>query len=282
MATKIRSATRNDVPVICRFVTNLAEYEKLLDEVHFTAPLYRQHLFDTPTDFRPEVLIAETNTYDPAGFALYIQISGSAVYLEDLFVDPVLRGKGIGIAILAHLAEVAVKRGVTELQWNCLDWNKSSIDFYESLGAVQVPNHLAYRISGDSLDKSVGIIELSEFKIKRGIDGENSQVLVTHIPTKVSIEFSLSFTTFNGTPVIYVTDVSPKNESIPDNLIRYLIREAQVNEYSRVDICLDPTSQRQTVLRLITEFGAIEMVGWIPFRLRGEALYELAKRTSSV
>jgi len=65
-------------------------------------------------------------------------------------------------------------------------------------------------------------------------------------------------------------------------LIRYLIREAQVHGYSRIDICLDPTSQRQTVLRLITEFGAIEIVGWIPFRLRGEALYELAKRTSSV
>jgi GNAT superfamily N-acetyltransferase len=282
MPPRIRVATRDDVPTICRFVTMLAEYEKLLHQVQFTESLYRKYLFDDLSEFRPEVVVAETESGQPAGFALYIRISQTSLHLEDLFVDPSLRGKGIGMSLLASLAREALKRGMTELQWNCLDWNQPSIDFYESLGAVRVANRFAYRIAESSLDKDIGEIEINELMITRGIQGDPTPILVTHNVTKVSVEYSLSFTTFNGTPVIYVTDVDLKDGPIPDILVRYLIREAQFSGYSRIDVCLDPTCQLKAAQRLMSDFGAIEMVGWIPFRLQGEPLNRLAKRTSSV
>lgn len=282
MPACIRVATREDVPTICRFVTMLAEYEKLLHQVQFTESLYRKYLFDDLTEFRPEVIVAETEFGRPAGFALYIRISQTSLHLEDLFVHPSLRGKGIGMSLLASLAGEALKRGMTELQWKCLDWNQPSIDFYESLGAVRVASRFAYRIAGASFKEDVGEIDINEIKITRGIEGDRTPISVTHNATKVSVEYSLSFTTFNGTPVIYVTDFDHKDGPIPDILVRYLIREAQISGYSRIDVCLDPTSQQKAAQRLMSEFGAIEMVGWIPFRLQGEALRRLAKRTSSV
>ena len=278
---QVRKSIPEDVPLICRFVTKLAEYEKLLDQVTFTEDLYRRFLFDTPPKFRPEVLISETPEGSPVGFCLFIQISEEAIHLEDLFVDPRMRGKGMGISLLSHLAKEAVSRGISELQWNCLSWNQPSIDFYTSIGAAQVPNRLAYRITGEHLAKRVEAVDTHRFRVTDGTNQGCAPINVTHIPSDVSVRYSLSFTTFNGTPVIYVTDVSPTNSEIPDELVRYLIRQAQTNGYSRIDVCLDSHTQNIAAKRLIDQYGAVEMHGWIPFRLAGNSLKQLAERATS-
>ena len=279
----VRRSHESDVPIICEFVKRLADYEKLLDEVRFTESSYRRYLFDDPPKFRPEVMIAESSDREATGFALFIQISPSAIHLEDLFVDPQMRGKGMGISLLSRLAKEAVSRGVSELQWNCLSWNQPSIDFYSSLGATQVPNRIAYRITGDSLTKTVDDDwDASRLAIIEEPNGKCVPIKVTHTPTDVTLEYSLSFTTFNGTPVIYVTDVIPADSEPPDELISYLIREAQDKGYSRIDVCLDTVTQAGTARKLIERFGAVEMHGWIPFRLSGDSLKELALRANSV
>jgi len=278
---QVRISTRDDVPSICEFVTKLAEYEKLLDQVKFTEASYRRYLFEDPPIYRPEVLIAQLGDDCSAGFALFIQISEKTIHLEDLFVDPKMRGKGLGISLLSHLAKEAVSREVSELQWNCLSWNKPSIEFYESLGARQIPNRIAYRITGDRLARNVGDIDANNLSIADAIHGKCTPIRVTHKSTGASVSYSLSFTTFNGTPVIYVTDVIPNNSEIPDDLVHYLIREAQKNGYTRVDICLDSETQKSAADALITKYGAIEMTGWIAFRLAGDSLRELASRTQS-
>ena len=278
---QVRNCIPEDVPLICDFVTKLADYEKLVDQVRFTEDLYRRYLFEDPPRFRPEVIIAQTPDGSPAGFALFIQISENAIHLEDLFVDPQMRGKGMGISLLSHLAKIGLSRGVSELQWNCLSWNQPSIDFYSSLGASQVPNRIAYRITGESLSKHVDDVDANNFRISHTPSGLCTPTRVTHVPSGVSLEYSLSFTTFNGTPVVYVTDVTPANCDIPDELVRFLIHEAQSHGYSRIDICLDSKTQSQTASKLIDRYGAVEMDGWIPFRLAGDHLKKLAQRANS-
>ena len=257
----------------------LADYEKLLDEVHLTQDLYEKHLFEESTSsFRPEVLLAETELGNPLGFALFVRLSRTSIHLEDLFVDPVARGKGVGISLLSSLASLAIENGVNELQWNCLDWNQPSIDFYHSLGAVQVPNRLAYRITGESLFRDVGPFNRKNLEITSL--HESPEISMRHIPTGTVVVYSLSFTTFNGTPVIYVTDVRlDSGDTIPADVVNYLIHIAQEKGFSRVDVCLNTLAHSKAAENLIEEYGAIGMEGWIPFRLRDEPLRKLAKRT---
>jgi GNAT superfamily N-acetyltransferase len=151
----IRKATSDDIPLILAFIRELAEYEHLLDQAVATAEDLKRDGFSDDPKFYVE--IAEW-VGDPAGFALwfynYSTFQGKpGVYLEDLFVRPQFRRKGIGKALLIHLAKFAVEQGCGRYQWQVLDWNAPSIEFYESLGARMMKEWLTMRVSGESLKK---------------------------------------------------------------------------------------------------------------------------------
>jgi GNAT superfamily N-acetyltransferase len=152
----IRAAAEKDVPLILAFIRELADYERLLHEVVATEERLRSTLFGA----RPaaEVVIAEVDGA-PAGFALFFQnystfLAQPGIYLEDLYVRPEARGRGIGRALLAHLARVAVERGCGRLEWWVLDWNESAIAFYRGLGAEAMDDWTVYRLAGDALRRT--------------------------------------------------------------------------------------------------------------------------------
>ena len=147
-----RFAERKDVPLILYFIKELADYEKMLDEVVATEEILEQWLFDKN---KAEVIFSMEDGVE-TGFALFFHnfstfLGRSGVYLEDLYVKPEYRGKGYGKGLLKKLAEIAVERGCGRLEWWCLDWNKPSIDFYLSLGAQPMEDWTVYRIAGDTL-----------------------------------------------------------------------------------------------------------------------------------
>ena len=149
-----RNAERRDTPLILQFIKELAEYEKMLDEVVADAATLEEWIFDKQ---KAEVIFAVADGKE-VGFALFFHnfstfLGRAGIYLEDLYVKPEYRGKGYGKAILKRLAEIAVERGCGRLEWWCLDWNKPSIDFYLSLGAEPMSDWTVYRIAGDTLKK---------------------------------------------------------------------------------------------------------------------------------
>ncbi|MBQ6849923.1 MAG: GNAT family N-acetyltransferase [Oscillospiraceae bacterium] len=149
---EFRFAERKDVPLILYFIKELADYEKMLDEVVATEELLEQWLFEKN---KAEVIFSMEDGVE-TGFALFFHnfstfFGRSGIYLEDLYVKPEHRGKGHGKALLKKLAEIAVERGCGRLEWWCLDWNKPSIDFYLSLGAQPMEDWTVYRIAGDTL-----------------------------------------------------------------------------------------------------------------------------------
>jgi GNAT superfamily N-acetyltransferase len=151
----IRSATEADVPLILRFIRDLAIYEKLEHKVIATEETVRRTLFGNPRF--AEVVFAEADGTE-AGFALFFHnystfLGQPGIYLEDLFVKPESRGRGIGKALLAHLAKLAKERGCGRLEWAVLDWNTPSINFYKSLGAVPLSDWIVFRLTGEALEK---------------------------------------------------------------------------------------------------------------------------------
>ena len=147
-----RFAEAGDTARILAFIKELAAYERLLDEVVATEELLREWLFVKKT---AEVIFAE-HRGAPIGFALFFHnfstfLGRSGIYLEDLFVREEYRGLGIGKTVLRKLAAIAVERGCGRLEWWCLDWNRSSIEFYLSLGAEPMEEWTVYRISGETL-----------------------------------------------------------------------------------------------------------------------------------
>jgi len=153
MSLAIRRARPDEAGLVLSLIRELAAYEKLLHEVEATEASIGAALFnDNPRLFCE---IAEWNG-EVAGFAVWFlnfsTFSGrSGIYLEDLFVRPALRGKGIGKALLAHLAGQCVANGWSRLQWSVLDWNTPSIDFYKSLGAVLMDEWTVCRVNGPAL-----------------------------------------------------------------------------------------------------------------------------------
>ena len=153
-AYSFRKAVREDVPLILKFIRALAVYEKMEDRVVGDEKLLESELFVRQ---KAEVIFALEGEKE-VGFALFFHnfstfLGRSRLYLEDLFVLPEYRGKGYGKAILKKLASIAVERGCGRLEWSCLDWNKPSIDFYLSLGAVPMSDWTVYRLTGDTLGK---------------------------------------------------------------------------------------------------------------------------------
>lgn len=150
---QIRKAEVNDVPLILEFIQSLAEYERLRDSCVATEEKLRATLFsENPA---AEVIIARDGA-EPMGFALFFHnystfLAQRGIYLEDLFVKPAARGKGVGFALLSELARIAVERGCGRLEWAVLDWNELAIDFYKRIGAVPLDDWTTFRMTGDSL-----------------------------------------------------------------------------------------------------------------------------------
>lgn len=147
-----RFAVREDVPTILGFIRELAEYEHLLSEVVATEELLNEWLFDKE---KAEVLLVEEHGV-PIGSALFFHnfstfLGRAGIYLEDLYIQPQHRKKGYGKAALQKLAQITVERGCGRLEWSCLDWNRPSIDFYLSLGAVPMEEWTTYRLTGETL-----------------------------------------------------------------------------------------------------------------------------------
>lgn len=147
-----RFAEEKDIPVILQFIKELADYEKMLDEVIANEELLREWIFNKQ---KAEVLFALIDGKE-AGFALFFHnfstfLGRAGIYLEDLYVKPECRGKGIGKGLLKQLAKIAVERGCGRLEWSCLDWNKPSIDFYLSLDAKPMEEWTVYRLTGETL-----------------------------------------------------------------------------------------------------------------------------------
>jgi GNAT superfamily N-acetyltransferase len=152
---RITPATAADTPVILSLIRELAEFERLLDEVTATEEQLRQSLFGQRRS--AEVVIARVDD-EVAGFALFFHnystfLAKPGVYLEDLFVRPKFRGQGTGEALLRYLAGIAVERGCGRLEWSVLDWNQRAIDFYKALGAKPLHDWTMFRVTGEALTK---------------------------------------------------------------------------------------------------------------------------------
>jgi GNAT superfamily N-acetyltransferase len=155
---RIAPATEPDVPVILGLIKALAEYERLSDQVVATEAALRESLFGE----RPaaEAVIAYAQGH-PAGFALWFHnystfLGRRGLYLEDLFVLPEWRGRGLGRALLAHLARVALERNCGRMEWAVLDWNEPAIGFYKGLGAAPMDDWTVFRLTTEKLRELAG------------------------------------------------------------------------------------------------------------------------------
>lgn len=155
----IRPATREDAGLILRFIHALAVYEREPDAVVATEETILEHGFGPKPYF--ECMIAECDGA-PAGFAFYFfdystWLGKPGLYLEDIFVDPEFRGRGIGRALLERLAQIALERGCARMKWEVLDWNEPAIEFYRAMGAEFLDEWRNVRLSGDALRKLAGV-----------------------------------------------------------------------------------------------------------------------------
>jgi GNAT superfamily N-acetyltransferase len=150
---RIEPATERDVPVVLSLIKALAEYERMARDVVADEALVHASLFGAAPS--AEVVLARVGA-EPVGFAVWFHnystfLGRRGLYLEDLFVMPEWRGRGIGRALLVHLAKVAVERKCGRLEWSVLDWNEPAIRFYRSLGAKPMNDWTVYRLTGDDL-----------------------------------------------------------------------------------------------------------------------------------
>ena len=150
--TQFRYAKEQDSALILDFIKQLAEYEKMSEQVVATEELLKEWIFEKK---RAEVIFAMEKGRE-IGFALFFHnfstfLGRAGIYLEDLFVIPEYRGRGHGKALIRELARITVERGCGRLEWCCLDWNKPSIDFYLSLNAEPMDDWTIYRLAGDNL-----------------------------------------------------------------------------------------------------------------------------------
>lgn len=159
----IRTAQPDDTPLILSLIRELAEYEKLADQVTADEKTLHTWLFEKQS---ADVLIAECEG-QPIGYALYFHnfstfLGRSGIYIEDIYIRPAYRGRGFGKQMFVHIGGLAVSEGCGRLEWACLDWNAPSIAFYRSLGADSMDGWSVYRLSGAALR------ELSEQKLGIG------------------------------------------------------------------------------------------------------------------
>jgi GNAT superfamily N-acetyltransferase len=159
----LRDATADDVPIILRCIRGLAEYERLEHECVATEELLQESLFSAdPSAYVTLAFVGD----EPAGFALWFRsystfLARPGIYLEDLFVFPEFRGRGLGKKLLAHLARTVVMRGYGRLEWAVLDWNEDAIGFYKSLGAIAMNEWTTYRVTGEALRMLAGEVAVA-------------------------------------------------------------------------------------------------------------------------
>lgn len=164
----IRFAQKEDVPDILRLIRELAEYEKLAHCVTATPEILENSLFgDRPT---AEVLLA-LHSKRPIGYALFFHnfstfLGKPGIYIEDIFVQPGFRGKGVGKAFFHRLAGIALERGCGRMEWNVLNWNQSAIDFYSSMGAVAVNGWTCYRLTETDFPRVAGAAPCRKYPIE--------------------------------------------------------------------------------------------------------------------
>ena len=149
----IRLATEKDTPFIKACIHELAEYEHAANDDHSTEEMLRENIFGQGF---AKVLIAECDG-EKAGFALWFNnfstwLARPGIYLEDLYVRPMFRRRGLGKMLLRRLAEIAVENGWGRVEWSCLKWNKPSLEFYDSLGARQMDEWVTLRVDGGNLE----------------------------------------------------------------------------------------------------------------------------------
>jgi GNAT superfamily N-acetyltransferase len=148
----IRVATEKDIPLVLRFIKALAQYEKLPHEVTATEDILRHNLFERKT---AEVLLAFEGD-EAVGFAVFFHnfstfLGKPGIYLEDVFVRPEFRGRGYGKALMVSIARLATERDCGRFEFSVLDWNKPSLDFYRSLGAVAMDEWTVQRMTRDTI-----------------------------------------------------------------------------------------------------------------------------------
>jgi len=150
----LRFAEEKDTTIIVEFIRGLAEYEHLLDMVEIKEIDLKKYLFEEKLI---EVVIGE---YDgtPAAFALFFYnfstfLGKPGIYIEDIFVKPEFRGKGLGKIFFSFIAKIAAERHCGRLEWSCLDWNKPSIEFYKKQGAQPLADWTVYRITGNEINR---------------------------------------------------------------------------------------------------------------------------------
>lgn len=152
----IREASAEDVGLILSLIRELAEYERLADQVVATEELLQKALFGERRF--AEAIIGEYDG-EPVAFALFFPtlstfLARPGIYLEDLYVREPMRGRGIGQAMLVHLARLARERGCGRLEWAVLNWNDPAIRFYKNLGAIPLEEWTVYRLTGDALTQA--------------------------------------------------------------------------------------------------------------------------------
>lgn len=152
-AVELRLATVDDVPLLVTFVHELAEYERLADQCVADERSVRRALFE---EIAAEAVIATVDG-QPAGYAIWFRsfstfLMRPGIYLEDLFVRPRFRKRGVGFALLRFLAATAAERGYARVEWSVLRWNQLAIDFYRRIGAESLDGWLTFRLAGDALD----------------------------------------------------------------------------------------------------------------------------------
>ncbi|MGG7142403.1 N-acetyltransferase family protein [Clostridium nigeriense] len=151
---KIRETNEEDCELILSLIKEIAEYEKMSDEVIATEETLRESIFHNN---RAEVVILELDK-KPIGYALYFYnfstfVGRSGLYLEDIFIKKEARGRGIGKEVFKFLAKRAMEQGCKRMEWACLDWNEPSIKFYKSLGAVPMDEWTVYRLTEDKIEE---------------------------------------------------------------------------------------------------------------------------------
>ncbi len=147
-----RAGAKGDGEIIFNLIKGLAEYENMTSDVTATKELFEKNLFG---DNKAEVIFAVYEGKE-IGYALFFHnfstfLGKAGIYLEDLYIHPDFRGRGFGKAMFRKVAETAVERDCGRLEWSCLDWNKPSIDFYISMGAVPMSEWTAYRLDEKAL-----------------------------------------------------------------------------------------------------------------------------------
>jgi GNAT superfamily N-acetyltransferase len=157
---EIKPATEQDTPLLLAFIKELAEYEKLSDEVDATEALLHKAFFGPKA--HAEALLGYLNGA-PVSFAIFFHNFStfrgrSGIYLEDLYVKPTVRGKGLGQKMLSHIARIAKSRRCARFEWWVLDWNETAISFYKRLGAVAMQEWTTFRVTGNALDELAALV----------------------------------------------------------------------------------------------------------------------------